>query len=235
MGTRNPVRFLCERAREAGALTFLDAVHFAPHDRIDVEQFGCDFLACSAYKFFGPHVGILWGRRELSAYKLRPAPDSLPGKWMTGTQNHEGIAGTLAAVDYLADLGRTVSSTESLDRPAALTVAFEAISDYESRLIWRLIEAVKPLSSYRLYGITDPERRAERLPTVSMTHVRLSPAELAARLGERGFFVWDGNYYAQPLTEALGVEPEGMVRVGLAHYNTTTEVDRLIETLSEFN
>ncbi|MEZ6050964.1 MAG: cysteine desulfurase-like protein [Planctomycetaceae bacterium] len=239
VGTINPVREICRLSREVGALTFLDAVHYAPHALIDVDDFGCDFLACSAYKFFGPHIGILWGKREhlqsLSAYKVRPAPNSLPGKWMTGTQNHEGIAGTLAAVDYLAGLGRTVSGNSNLTRREALALSMNAIQQYESDLIWKLIDGLKDIPSVRIFGITDSTRAAERLPTVSITHAKLSPESLAVQLGAKGFFVWHGNFYAQPLTEALGLEPDGMVRIGLAHYNTTMEVGRLIETLQKLD
>jgi cysteine desulfurase family protein (TIGR01976 family) len=237
VGSVNPVKEICRLSREAGALTFLDAVHFAPHRLIDVNDFGCDFLACSAYKFFGPHQGILWGRRslleELPAYKLRPASDLLPEKWMTGTQNHECIAGTLAAIDYLADLGRTLAGDESLPRRPALEQAYQAIADYEQQLIWHLIDGLRPLDSFRLWGIADPLRRAERLPTISITHSRRTPTQIAEELGSRGLFVWHGNYYALPLTERLGLEPDGMIRVGLVHYNTLEEVDRLLAALSD--
>ncbi len=236
-GTVNPVRKMAQMAHEVGALVFLDAVHFAPHALIDVADFGCDFLACSAYKFFGPHVGMLWGKRalleELPAYKVRPASNAIPGKWMTGTQNHEGIAGTLAAVDYLADLGRHLTGEPGLTRRAALVAAFAAIREYEDELIWHLIEALDTIDGIKIWGITDPAQREQRLPTISFTHARNSPAELAAYLGERGMFVWHGNYYALPLTEALGLEPEGMVRVGLVHYNHRKEVDRLVDALAQ--
>ncbi|MEO1979572.1 MAG: cysteine desulfurase-like protein [Fuerstiella sp.] len=237
VGSVNPVKEICRLSRMAGALTFLDAVHFAPHSLIDVNDFGCDFLACSAYKFFGPHVGILWGRRplleELTAYKLRPASDALPGKWMTGTQNHECIAGTLAAIDYLATLGRTVAGDESLPRRAALKQAYQAITDYEQPLIWHLIDGLRSLEAFRLWGIADPLRQAERLPTISITHARRTPAEIAEELGRQGLFVWHGNYYALPLTERLGLEPDGMIRVGIVHYNTLAEVDRLLAALRD--
>ncbi|MFP6764386.1 MAG: cysteine desulfurase-like protein [Planctomycetaceae bacterium] len=237
VGSINPVKEMCRLSREAGALTFLDAVHFAPHSLIDVRDFGCDFLACSAYKFFGPHIGILWGRRpvleELSAYKLRPASDALPEKWMTGTQNHECIAGTLAAIDYLATLGRMVTGDGTLTRRAALQQAFQAIVEYEQQLIWHLIDGLRPLNSFRLWGIADPLRRAERLPTISITHSHRKPVEIARELGQRGLFVWHGNYYALPLTERLDLEPDGMIRVGLVHYNTLTEVERLLAALRD--
>jgi cysteine desulfurase family protein (TIGR01976 family) len=235
-GGVNPVREICAWAREVGALTFLDAVHYAPHALVDVESLGCDFLVCSAYKFFGPHVGVLWGRRELleelAAYKVRPADDSLPGKWMTGTQNHECIAGAAAAVDYLADLGRHLAKNAVMDRRTALREAYAAIGQYERSLVEHLLNGLAAIENVRVWGITDPERFSERLPTVSITHARLEPVELAERLADAGIFVWHGNYYALELTESLGLEPQGMVRLGLLHYNTRDEVDRLIEVLA---
>lgn len=239
VGTINPVAEICQWARQAGALSFLDAVHFAPHALIDVESFGCDFLACSAYKFFGPHLGVMWGRRELleelAAYKVRPATNSLPGKWMTGTQNHEGIAGSLAGVDYLADIGRRHAANESLDRRAALREAFAAIGEYERDLFGRMLAGLAELNEVAVWGIADLDRLTERLPTVSITHSRLRPAELAEYLGDHGIFVWHGNYYALQLTETLGLEPDGMVRIGLVHYNTATEVDRLLNALRDLS
>ena len=235
VGSINPVAEICDLAKEAGALTFLDAVHYAPHALMDVTGWGCDFLCCSAYKFFGPHIGVMWGRRalleELTPYKLRPASDDLPDRWMTGTQSHEGIAGTAAAVEYLADLGRAVTP-DSGDRRAALRSAFSAIGDYERSLTRRLLAGLAELDAVKVWGITDPVRLGERLPTVSITHARILPTEMAAELGRQGIFVWHGNYYALPLTEALDLEPEGMVRIGLLHYNTEEEVDRLLDALS---
>jgi len=235
-GTINPVEAIVRQAHEVGALVFLDAVHYAPHGLIDVERWGCDFLACSAYKFFGPHVGVLWGRRELlsdlPAYKVRPAPDEIPGRWMTGTQNHEGIAGTLAAVEYLADLGRRLVP-ETLDRRAALEAAYRGIAAYERGLVAELLAGLAELGSVKVWGITDAARFDQRVPTLAVTHARLAPAELAEYLASRGIFVWHGNFYALPLTEALGLEPEGLVRIGLLHYNTAEEVERLLGVLRE--
>ena len=237
-GSINPIGQITALAHEAGAQVFVDAVHYAPHGRIDVAALGCDYLACSAYKFFGPHVGVMWGRRELleglAAYKLRPAPDDLPGKWMTGTQNHEGIAGTLAAVDYLADLGRELSAG-LLDRREALDVAMAAIALYEHELVRPLIEGLQRIESIRIWGITDPAQLDRRVPTVSITHRALTATELAAQLGERGIFTWHGNFYALPVTETLGLEPEGLLRIGLLHYNTVEEVDRLLEELASLD
>ena len=237
VGSINPVQKISQWAHDVGALVFLDAVHYAPHAKIDVPAWGCDFLACSAYKFFGPHIGLMWGRRELleslDAYKLRPAPDTLPGKWMTGTQNHECIAGTLAAIDYLASLGRQRDGRTELPRREALTVAFDAIGKYESGLCRQLLDGLARLESIRVWGITSAQRMDERLPTVSITHDRLSPQALADALAQRGLFVWHGNYYALQLSETLDREPEGMVRLGLVHYNTSEEVDRLLDALRE--
>jgi len=234
VGTVNPVARVAELAHAVGALVFVDAVHYAPHRLIDVEAWGCDFLACSAYKFFGPHVGLLYGRRELlerlPAYKLRPASNDVPERWMTGTQNHEGIAGTLAAIDYLADLGREHGDAVTARRPA-LVAAFRTIEEHERGLAARLIEGLSAIRAVCVRGITDPARFDERVPTVAITHERRTPLEIAETLAGEGIFVWHGNYYALPLTEALGVEPEGMVRIGLLHYNTAEEVDRLLDAL----
>jgi cysteine desulfurase family protein (TIGR01976 family) len=241
VGSINPVKQIAAWAREAGALVFVDAVHMAPHAQIDVSDIGCDFLACSVYKFFGPHVGVLWGKRdlleELTAYKVRPAPASSPGKWMTGTQNHEGIAGSLAAVNYLADIGRRVSGAESFAGTLrdALSLAYRAIADYERGLLLELLEGLGDLPRYRLWGIADKNRVDERAPTIAITHDTINAADLAERLGGRGLFTWDGNYYALNLTESLGLEPHGMLRIGIVHYNTSDEVQRLLTALDEIS
>ncbi len=243
VGTINPVKQICHWAAQVGAISFLDAVHYAPHALIDVDDWGCDFLACSAYKFFGPHVGMMYGKRELletfQPYKLRTSPSSIPGRWMTGTQNHECIAGTLAAIEYLASIDQT-TSRDTGDQPTATTrreriaSSMNSICIYERGLIATLIAGLQQLPEIKIWGITDPSRLIERLPTLSITHQRFSPKEIATRLADAGIFVWHGNYYALPLTEKLGVEPEGMVRVGLCHYNTHEEVDRLLACLSNF-
>ena len=190
VGTINPYRDVIAWAHEVGALVFLDAVHYAPHALIDVESWDCDFLACSAYKFFGPHVGILWGKRKhlqsLTAYKLKTVPDSLPDKWMTGTQNHECLAGTLAAVNYLADIGRNCAEDQSLPRRSALETAFNSIQPYEQFLVERLLAGLRNIPGIQIWGINDPARAPERLPTLSITHPRLSPEALATELGQRG-------------------------------------------------
>jgi cysteine desulfurase family protein (TIGR01976 family) len=235
-GGINPVRTIADWAHAMDALVYLDAVHYAPHALIDVEALGADFLACSAYKFFGPHVGILWGRRELlerlEAYKVRPAPAVPPGKWMTGTQSHEALAGALAAVEYLADLGKKVAGDASLNRRRALHAAYTAIGHYERELCGRLLAGLSRMLDVSVWGITDPARMRERVATVSLTHRRLSAPQLAEHLGRRGIFAWHGNYYALNLTEGLGLEPDGMLRVGLVHYNMMEEVDRLLAELA---
>ena len=234
VGTIHPVKRIAEMAHAVDALVFVDAVHWAPHELTNVEAWDCDLLACSAYKFFGPHVGVLWGRRELleelPAYKVRPAPNGLPGRWMTGTQNHEGIAGTLAAVEYLADLGRH-DTPEAADRRAALKAAFERIVAYEQALVGELLVGLAGLPSVKVWGIADPARTGERVPTVAITHACHTPRELAEMLDREGIFVWHGHFYALPLTEALGLEPDGVVRIGLLHYNTREEVQRLLSVL----
>lgn len=237
VGTINPVQQIATWAHQVGALVFLDAVHYAPHGLIDVAAWDCDFLACSAYKFFGPHIGIMWGRRklleQLVAYKVRPATDTLPGKWMTGTQSHEGIAGVLASIDYLADLGRTVTGQNILKRREALKAAYHAIGEYEREQCRYLLDGLATRKEIKVWGITDPLRMHERCSTLAITHARLTASQLATALNDRGVFVWHGNYYALNLSEALGREPEGMVRIGLVHYNTRQEIDRLLKALDE--
>jgi cysteine desulfurase family protein (TIGR01976 family) len=235
VGTRNPVADLVRLAHEAGAAVFLDAVHHAPHLLMDVTAWDCDFLCCSAYKFFGPHVGILYGKRvllqELPAYKVRPCPETLPDRWMTGTQNFAAIAGAGAAIEYLAGIGRSLAETG--DRRACLVRALGAVERYEREAGANLLRALASLPAIHVRGITDPGRLSERVPTVAFTHAARTPAEVVKHLAARGVFAWHGNYYALPLTEALGVEPDGMVRVGLLHYNTAADIDRLVGALGE--
>jgi cysteine desulfurase family protein (TIGR01976 family) len=235
VGTVNDVATVISKAHRSGALAFVDAVHYAPHGPIDVRDLGCDFLACSAYKFFGPHVGVLYGKLDLldrlPAYKVRPAPDQPPHKFENGTQNHEGIAGTLAAVEYLAKLAQGGSS---VSRRSRIVAAMNRIQEYERTLCRDLLSGLLAVKGLHLYGITDPARMRERVPTVSFRLEGFSPRQVAEHLGRRGVFVWHGNYYAISLTERLGVEEKGgMVRVGLAHYNTAVEVERLVEELRD--
>lgn len=244
VGTINDLRRVSDLARGAGALVFVDAVQGVPHLPVDVQALGCDFLACSAYKFFGPHQGILWGKREhlerLHAYKVRPAPNELPGKWETGTQNHEGQAGTWAAVEYLAEIGRDhldhyqAEIGELSGRRRDLRAAMLAIRDYERQLSRHFLEQMQCVAELELYGIGDPERVAERVPTFAVTLPGQTPQQLSAALGERGFTTWAGHYYALALVERLNKhETGGMLRIGCAHYNTITEIDAIFAALNE--
>jgi cysteine desulfurase family protein (TIGR01976 family) len=241
VGTINPVRAIVRLAHAAGALAYVDAVHYGPHGLIDIAALDCDFLVCSTYKFFGPHMGVLFGKREhlkrLRPYKVRPLTEAIPSRWEWGTLNHECIAGITACVDYIADLGRH-AHPQAADRRAAIVAAFEAIHHYEHSLMERLIAGLKKIPSLKLYGITDPARFAERCPTLALRVISQSadqtPLALATKLGDRGFFTWDGNYYALNLTERLDVEKTGgFLRIGLVHYNTVEEVDRLLAALRE--
>jgi cysteine desulfurase family protein (TIGR01976 family) len=237
-GTINPVKKIIAMAHEAGALAFVDAVQYAPHGPIDVREIDCDFLACSAYKFFGPHVGILYGKREhmlrLRPYKVRPADDILPDRWETGTLNHEGIAGVTACVEYLADIGRKSDPNVS-SRPEAIRAAYAWIRQHERELSEQLITGLLPLPGLTFYGIRDLDRLSERTPTVSIRLKNLSPAEISRRLGEVGIYTWDGNFYALNFTEQLGVEKSGgVLRIGMVHYSTAGEVDRLLTALRSF-
>ena len=238
VGTINPVAEITKLAHAAGALMFIDAVHYAPHGPIDVQALDCDFLVCSPYKFFGPHMGTLYGKREhlqrLKPYKVRPAPDTPPECWETGTQVQELIAGIAAAVDYLAELGRRCEPPVK-NRREALLAAYCVTRRHEMGLFTRLIEGLLAIPGMRIFGITDTKRFEERCSTLSFRLGESNPTELAAFLGERGIFTWDGNFFALNLTERLGVEKQGgVLRVGLVHYNTAEEVERLLSGLREF-
>ncbi len=247
VGTINDVATIIAWAREAGALVWVDAVQYAPHAPIDAQALGCDFLACSAYKFFGPHQGIVWGKLEhlerLTPYKVRPASDDAPDRWETGTQAHELQAGTLAALEYLAALGRpSVEAARALfpgmeGRRLALHAAMAAIQAYERGLVERLLAGLKTLPGVTLYGLTDEmdaAQMARRVPTVALTIAGHTPRALAEGLSARGVFAWDGNYYALTLMERLGLEEHGgALRIGLAHYNTAGEVDHIVAALRE--
>jgi cysteine desulfurase family protein (TIGR01976 family) len=237
-GTMPPVAEITAMAHEVGAEVVVDAVHYAPHRAVDVAAWGCDYTVCSAYKFFGPHVGVLWGRREslerLPIYNLRPAGEELPGSWTFGTLNHEGIAGVTAAVDYLAALGLSAAGISAASpRRSALEAAYRRIAHHEQALCRRLLAGLASLPAIRVWGIADPVRAAERAPTVSFTHSRLAPVEVATFLADHGVYAWHGNYFALEVSLALGREPAGMVRVSLLHYNTADEVDRLLSLLAD--
>ena len=239
VGTTPPVAEVARRAHEAGALVVVDAVHFAQHRAIDARAMDADVLVCSPYEFFGPHLGMLFARRELLAewrpYKVRPAPDEGPARWETGTQNHEGLTGFVAAVEYLAWIyGGHIY--HPLTRRELLLHSFEAIRAYESALAVRFLEGLSRLPHVRLYGIADPSRLDERTPTFAIRVGDQHPADTAKQLAEQGIFVWDGNYYALAVMERLGLEATGgAVRIGFCHYNTAGEVDRVLAELAELS
>ncbi|WP_353932094.1 aminotransferase class V-fold PLP-dependent enzyme [Okeanomitos corallinicola TIOX110] len=275
VGTINDITNIVKLAHSFGALVFVDAVHYAPHAPINVHHLDCDFLACSAYKFFAPHVGILYAKREhltrFSPYKVKPASNEVPSRWETGTLNHEGLAGLVATINYLAKLGCHVSPTldnELIDsliaadreglttfhcprfltsetqenhelasayhsRRAALLAAMTAIQQYERELSKKLISGLLEIPGVQVYGITEPEKFNWRTPTVAITIDGKKPAEIAKILGEKGIFTWHGNFYAMELTEKLGVEKSGgLLRIGLAHYNTGEEIEQCLQTIS---
>jgi selenocysteine lyase/cysteine desulfurase len=291
VGTINPVAEIVRRAHAVGAWVFVDAVHYAPHGPLDVVAIGADFLACSAYKFFGPHVGVLWGRAELldalPAYKVRPAAD----RWETGTQNHEGIAGTLAAVEYLAEVGERFGMAdaggagagagapvavvgaeagavvgaeagaaeggwrdaeaaaagagaeeavpgggrgEGSPRRARLLAGMRAIEAYEREVSVRVLAGLSAIPGLTVHGLADPGRAAGRTPTFAVTMAGWTPRGLAEALAAAGIYAWDGDFYATTLVEDLGLaESGGVVRLGMVHYTTFDEVDRLLGTLGE--
>ncbi|MFZ1156516.1 MAG: cysteine desulfurase-like protein [Candidatus Sulfotelmatobacter sp.] len=274
VGTINPVREIVALAHKVGALAYIDAVHYAPHGLIDVAALDCDFLVCSTYKFFGPHMGVLFGKREhlerLRPYKVRPNSNAIPNRWEWGTLNHECIAGITACVDYIADLGRGLTNgaangltngpantrvphpsrfskggndaagTSGLnesglnERRAAIEAAYQAIHEHERTLLERMMAGLKQIPHLKIYGITDPSRFHERCATLAVRIENYAPLELATKLGRRGIFTWDGNYYALNLTEQLDVEKSGgFLRIGLVHYNTHEEVDRLLAALGK--
>jgi cysteine desulfurase family protein (TIGR01976 family) len=237
VGTINPVAELVRRAHEAGSLTYVDAVHAAPHLPIDVQAIDTDFLACSAYKFFGPHVGILYGRGDvldaLPSYKLRPAYD----RFETGTLNHEGIAGSLAAVEYIAEVGERFGTAFQAQFPGMAGrrlhahAGMAAIRAYEMPLFGRLLDGLESIPGLRTWGIVDRTRFDERTPTAAVTLEGVTAEAAATALGARGIATWWGDFYAVGPIERLGLEPEGVLRIGLTHYNTAAEVDRLVEEL----
>ncbi len=229
VGTVTDPRLVIEAAHAVGALTYVDAVHYSPHGLLDVAALGTDFLAASAYKFFGPHTGCLYGRREVlesvEAYKIRPAPDVPPEKWETGTQSFESLAGVAAAVDYLASLGTGATRRDQLRS------AMEAIGEYERSLSERFLNGIADISGVALYGRSVPDGRT---PTFAVSVDGTHPDDVAETLGDQGIFVWSGDYYAVEVMRRLGVADQGgLVRIGFAHYNTAEEVDRVVAALGE--
>jgi cysteine desulfurase family protein (TIGR01976 family) len=243
VGTINDVPTITRWAHDAGAKVFLDAVHYAPHGPIDIQSWDCDFLTCSTYKFFGPHVGVLWGKRqlleELPAYKLRPVPEALPYRWMTGTQNHEGLAGVSATLDYLADIGsqNPLPVTPAFTgRRLHLRAAMTAIQAYESTLAQKLLAKLAERPRFKVWGITNLNSIFQRVPTISITIPGRNACQIAEHLASRNIFVWSGNMYAIALTERLKLEDQGgLLRIGLMHYNTPAEIDQLIQALDDLD
>ncbi|MCX7671238.1 MAG: cysteine desulfurase-like protein [Anaerolineae bacterium] len=244
VGTINPIGRIAEMAHSVGAWLWVDAVHYAPHGPIDVQALACDFLVCSPYKFFGPHAGVAWGKYELleqlRAYKVRPAGNLPPDKFETGTQSHEAQAGVLAAIEYLAELGETFGAGFAdrfpglTGRRLALKQAMAAIQAYERPLFEHFVAGLLAIPGLSFYGIRDRDRFDQRTPTAAFRLAGRAPHEVAAHLARRGIYVWAGNFYALAVTERLGLEETGgVVRAGLAHYNTRAEVDYCLECLRE--
>ncbi len=243
-GTINDVKAICAKARAAGALTYIDAVQLAPHVAIDVQDLRCDFLVCSAYKFFGPHQGILWGRgdllQSLVPYKVRPAPSSIPGCFETGTQSHEGMAGTAAAVGYYAWIGENFAADHHQDnarfegRSMHVHAALDYLFAYERSLAHHLIEGLERLPGVRIQGLSAREALPRRVPTVAFTAQGVQPDHIARELARRNIFVWSGHNYAVEVVESLGLHHSGgVVRVGPVHYNTIEEIDQLLNALDD--
>lgn len=250
VGTINDVATITRWAREVGSLVWIDAVQFAPHGPIDVQALNADFLVCSSYKFFGPHLGILYGKSEhlekFPAYKVRPASNSIPDRWETGTQNHEGLAGLVGVIDYLAMIGREHNTMYSgwfkeysggssfSGRQRELKIAMHAMMEYERGLSAQLLSGLREIKGLHVYGITNPQQLAWRVPTIACTIEGYAPRELAEFLASQGIFAWDGNYYALGIMERLGLEAKGgALRLGMAHYNTLNEIDRVLECLEQ--
>jgi len=245
LGTVNPVKKLTKMAKDAGALVYIDAVQYAPHGPIDVQDIDCDFLVCSSYKFFGPHAGALYGKydllNELKAYKVRPASNELPYKFETGTQNHEGIAGVLGALEYFEWVGSQFGGEQAAfwkdagfsGRRLLYKQAMSAIRNYEFELSGALISAIESVPRTRIYGVTGMNRLNERVPTVSFTLEGKDPEKVADAIGKQNVNVWNGHNYALAVVERLGLlEAGGMIRVGPVHYNTADEVEQFREALS---
>ena len=243
-GTINDVKTICRKAREAGAWSYIDAVQSAPHIATDVQDLGCDFLTCSAYKFFGPHQGILWGRRDvleqLEPYKVRPAPAELPWCFETGTQSHEGMAGTAAAVDYFAWIGETMADASNsarshlAKRTQYVHAAMDYLFAYEAVLAQHLVGGLMQIPGVKVQGITADDAMDRRVPTVSFTYNKREPSLIAEELAKRNIFVWSGHNYAVEAAKTLGIyDNGGAVRVGPVHYNSIEEIDVLLQAVSE--
>ena len=242
IGTINDVTTICARARAAGALTYIDGVQSAPHIPIDVQDIACDFFVCSPYKFFGPHQGVLWGRREvleqLEPYKVRPVPAELPWCFETGTQSHEGIAGISATVEYFASIGQSMAQdyasnwSQFSGRRLYVHAAMDFLFNYEKSLTSRLIDGLAQFDGVTIQGISAPDALHRRVPTVSFTHESVASGAIAKALADQNIFVWSGHNYAVEPAKSLGIyESGGAVRIGPVHYNSAAEIDELLLAL----
>jgi cysteine desulfurase family protein (TIGR01976 family) len=235
-GSINDVQALVAIARDRGVLTYVDAVQYAPHRLVDVAAIGCDFLVCSSYKFFGPHLGVLWGResvmQEMRPYKLRCASDDLPERFETGTPQTELLAGLAATADYLASLDEGADATGG-DRRSAIQAGYAAATAHETRLVRQLIDGLTTCPGVTIHGIANPNRFDERVPTVSFTHQKRDSRDIAKGLAQAGVCVWSGHNYAYEVVRQLGInEKAGVVRIGIAHYNTVEEIDYTLEAVT---
>ena len=234
-GSINDIKRIIELAHAVGALVYVDAVHYAPHELVDVQALDCDFLACSAYKFFGPHLGMVYGKTQhlegFTPYKVEPAKDVAPGRWETGTQSFEALAGFITAVDYIAAIS---GLDEGHTRREKLAAAFAKTKQHEMALSEYFLTRLVNYPRIKLFGIDDLERLNERTPTFALTFEGLEPREVSEFLGKQHICVWDGNFYAQGLCEQLGVlDKGGVVRIGCMHYNTTEELDKLFDLFDQ--
>lgn len=237
-GSINDIAALTKVAQDAGAQVFVDAVQLAPHHLVDVQRLGCDYLVCSSYKFFGPHLGIFWGKEHilttLHAYKGRCTPDLLPDRFELGTPQVELLAGLSATVDYFAGFGRSIGNFAT--KRDQIGAAYDEYRNYEEPLTNTLIDGLQGISGIEVYGITNPNRVHERVPTVSVRHASICPSALAKSLAEQGIFVWHGHNYAYEPTRFLGLPTDqGVLRIGLAHYNTESEVNRIVDAITRLS
>ena len=235
LGTVNDVAMITRAAHNVGALVFVDSVQYSPHFLTDVSELDCDFLTCSAYKFYGPHQGMIWGRRhlleDLVPYKVRPATNDLPGCFETGTQSHEGMAGTLGAIEHFEWIGTEMGHGGSTRRER-LKSGFDVVAKYEMDLSRHLIQGLLAINSITVHGLTDEEDLGDRVPTIAITKEGIEPRDLATTIGGHNIFVWPGHYYAIDVVERLGLSDSGgMLRIGLGQYNTHSEIDELLNHL----
>lgn len=235
LGSISPLRQIIDAAHGVGALCIVDAVHYGPHGLIDVNALNCDALLCSAYKFFGPHIGIMYAKHDLlstwTPYKLRPAYDKPPEKWETGTQSIEALHGVTAAIDYIASLSKLDAS---LPRREHIVSAMSRINAYETELSQRFLDAAEAIEGVKVYGVTDREGLSRRTPTFALSVAGVAPGRVADLLGEKGIFVWSGHYYAMTVMEDMGLaESGGLARIGFVHYNSPEELNRVIAALRD--